>query len=201
LVSPLANIRPAFVAILAYFFLSEKLGIGQLIGIGILFISAYMLESDHHIYNIWDPIKNLFKSKYGPHYLLAIFLFSVTSILDKYVISTYLDIYTYFFLIWIFIAINFNIIHTILYGHKEVINCFKKWTYFPLLIAFFSVAANLLALKALSLTYVSLVVPILMLSTLIAVILGGSFFHERYVLFRAVVTVLMLVGALMVILL
>ena len=201
LVSPLSNIRPAFVAILAYFFLSEKLGIGQIIGIGILFISAYLLEADHHIYNLWDPLKNLFKSKYGPHYLLAILLFSVTVIFDKYIISTYLDIYTYFFFVWIFIAINFNIIHTILYGHKEVINCFKKWKYFPFLVAFFSVASNLLAFKALSLTYVSLVVPVLMLSTLFIVLLGGKFFHERYVVFRAIVTILMLIGALMVVLL
>ena len=60
-------------------------------------------------------------------------------------------------------------------------------------------AANLCALKALSLTYVSLVVPVLMLTSLFVVFLGGEYFHEKYIKFRLAVSLLMLVGAYLVI--
>ena len=97
------------------------------------------------------------------------------------------------------IAINFNIVHLIFYGYKDTINCFKKVKYLPVLVAGCSMAANLLALKALSMAYVSLVVPVLLLGTLFTVLLGGEFFHEKYVVFRLGVSLFILIGAYLVI--
>ncbi|GAG47221.1 unnamed protein product, partial [marine sediment metagenome] len=107
--------------------------------------------------------------------------------------------FTYFFFVWIFIAINFNIIHLILFGFKDTVACIKEVTYLPFIVGGFAFIANLLTLKAYSMAYVSLVVPIVMLSSLFVVIFGGRFFHERYLLFRVVVSVLMLVGACLII--
>ena len=80
------------------------------------------------------------------------------------------------------------------FGFKDTVKCFKKIHYLPFLVAVFSFASNLFALKALSMAYVSLVVPVLMVSTLLIVFFGGRFFHEKYLLFRTVVSLLMLIG-------
>jgi len=196
---PLGNIKPALVAVLAFFFLSETLGARQIVGIVILFLSAYLLESNYHFSDFLKPIKHFFSDKYSIFFVFALSLFSITAVLDKFIITNHLDVFTYFFLIWIFVATNFNIIHAVIYGHKDTINCFKKVTYLPVLVAGFSMITNLLVLKALSLTFVSLVIPILMLSSLFVVLLGGKFFHEKNIHFRLFISALMLVGAYLVI--
>jgi uncharacterized membrane protein len=200
LISPLANLRPAFVAVLAYFFLSESLGVKQMIGIGILLVSAYLLEADHHLSDFVAPIKHLMKSKESLYFIFAMFLFSIGSIFDKYIIGSKItNVFTYFFLIWVFIAINFNIVHAFLYGFKEIKACLKKTRYLPFVVALFSVAGSLFALQAISMAYVSLVMPSIILSSLMIVIFGGTFFHEKYLSYRIVISVLMILGAYLII--
>lgn len=194
LVYPLVNIKPVFVVILAYIFLSETLQIKQIIGIGLILVSAYLLESDHHFSDFFKPLKKIVTSKHDIYFLIAIFLFSVTSIFDKYIITYRMDIFSYFLLTWIFIAINFNIIHLIEFGFKDALQCFKEIHYLPLFIGFFSFASDLFALKALSLTFVSILTPVLVLTTLFVVFFGGRFFNEKYFLLRTIISLFMLIG-------
>lgn len=200
LISPLSNLRPAFVAIIAFIFLSESLGYKQIAGILIILVSAYILESNHHFSNIFEPLKHMIKSKYTLYFIFAMFLFSITAVLDKFVISTKIThVYTYFFLLWLFLAINLNIIHGLRYGLNDTIKYIKKATYLPFFVALASVLANLLMLKALSLEYVSLVIPIVLLSTLLVTLLGGKFFHEKNLVFRVIISIFMLIGAYLII--
>jgi len=199
LIFPLESFKPAFVAVLAFLFLSESITPKQIIGIIILLFSAYLLESNHNISDFTAPIKNFFKGKYNIYFTLSILMFSITSTLDKLILSNYADVFTYFFLLWIFIAINFNIIHLFEYGYKDTINCFKKTLYLPILVAALSVLKNLLVFKAISLAYVSLVTPILMLNVLFVVLLGGKFFHEKYLFFRLIISAFMLMGTYLII--
>jgi uncharacterized membrane protein len=199
LIMPLANFKPAFVAVIAFLFLSEAITQKQIIGVIILLISAYLLESNHNFSDLYAPIKNFFKTRYNLYFTFAIFLFSITAVLDKLILSNYLDIFNYLFFLWVFIAINFNIIHAVKFGYKDTIKCFKKIKYLPLLIGLLTVVKNLFALKAISLAYVSLVTPVLMLETLFVVLLGGKFFHEKFLYFRFSVASLMLIGAYLII--
>ncbi len=200
LISPWANIRPFFVAVLAFIFLNEAVTLKQAAGIFIILISAYLLESDHRISNFTGPLKHLLKSKYSLYFIFAIFLFSITSVLDRFILTTRLDnIFTYSFFIWIFIAINFNIIHGFMYGFKDNIKCLKKEKYLPVMVALCSMLSGLLAYKAFTMAYVSLVIPILMMSTLFTVLLGGRFFHEKNLLFRLGTSAIMIAGAYLII--
>ena len=199
LIAPLSNIRPGFVALLAFFFLGETIGAKEITGILIMLAAAYLLESDHHFSDFISPVRHLMKDKYSLFFIFAVFLFAINSVLNKYIITYHLDIFTYFFLTWIFIAFNFNLVHTLKYGVKDTINCFKEITYVPLLVGGLSMTMNLLALKALSLAFVSLVSPVLMLSTLFTVLIGGRFFHEQYLLFRLGAAVIMMIGAYLII--
>lgn len=200
LISPLNNLRPAFVAIIAFFFLSETLGIKEIIGIFILLAAAYILEADHHFSSLIEPFKHLLSSKYSLFYIFAVFLFSVCSIFHKFVFTNLSDnIFTYYFLLWIFTSININIIHAVKFGIKDSFTCLKKVKFYPVANASLSTAGNLLELKAITLAMVSLVQPIIMLSTLFIVLVGGKFFHEENVTFRLIVSSLMLVGAYLII--
>jgi bacterial/archaeal transporter family protein len=200
LISPLSNIRPLFVTLLATLFLSESLMFTQVAGILMILIATYLLESDHHVSNFIEPIKHLIKSKYSIFFLFATFLFSICAIFDKFILTNKItNIYTYFFFLWLFMAINFNIVHTFNYGLKDSIDCFKKCKYLAIFVALFSLTSNLLAYQSLSLANVSLVTPVLMISTLFIVLFGGKFFHEKYLFFRIFISIIMLIGAYLVI--
>jgi len=109
LIAPLGNIEPGFVALLAFFFLGESLGARKIIGLGVILVAAYLLESDHHFSDFYAPIKNLLRDKYSLYFLFAVALFSCINVVNKYVIDNHLNIFTLFLLTWVFIAINFNI--------------------------------------------------------------------------------------------
>lgn len=200
LISPLGNLRPAFIAIIAFFFLHESLRIKEITGIIIILIGAYLLESNHNLSNILEPLRNLLKSKHSLLYILASFIFSICSVLDKYIVTYKItNVFTYFFIVWFFITLNFNLIHTLVYGIKDSVKCLKQTKHLPFLVALFSAAGNIFALKAFSMAYVSLVSPVLMLTTLLVVLFGGRFFHEKYRIFRLATSALMLVGVYLVI--
>lgn len=201
LMAPLSNIKPAFVVLLAYIFLAEKLSIGQLAGIFTLLIAAYLLQSDHHMTNLLAPLKNLLKDKNAIYYLLATLLFSITALMDKYLITDLIDIYSYTIIMWIFIAINFNFMHGMIFGFKETIDCFKRQKNYTFIVGFLAMAGTIVTYQALSMTKVSLLTPVIMLRTLFVVFVGGTFFKERNIFYRTVVSLFMLGGALMVILL
>ena len=110
-----------------------------------------------------------------------------------------ITILTFLFLIWIFIALNLNIIHGIFYGFKEVEKYFMKKLYVPFLVAFLSLGTNFLYLNALQNGPVSLVTPVLMLSTLFVVLIGGKFFKEKGIVYRVIISSTMLVGTYLII--
>lgn len=197
LIAPLANIKPAFVSILAFFLLSESITLIQGIGILIILVSMYVLESDHHVSNLIHPIKNLTKDRYGLFFILAVSLFSIGSVLDKFFVND-MNIYTYGTLLWIFLAINMNIYHGITYGFKEIKSCLKE-NRLVYLVSLLSLSGWFFGLKAVSMVYVSLVTPILTLSSLLVIIFGGSFFNEKYLVFRLIMATIMLFGVYLVI--
>ncbi len=197
-VIPLHNITPGFLAVLAFLFLGETLTRNQIIGLIFLIIGAYVLETEHH-----NPLKSFLKhlrSRYVDYAIISAFIFSVTALLDKYVINLYTTPFDFLFLIWIFIAINFMIISFISHnGIKSIKNCLKTTKHIVVLTAFFSFLANASYLYALSLTYVSLVMPISKLSILISTIIGGEIFHEKGILKGAISSVIMIIGTILII--
>ncbi len=196
---PLANLKPAFVAVLAFLFLAESIHPIQIVGIGIILISAYMLEADHHFSDFLRPFREIASSKYNLYFIIAIILFSATTVLDKYVISFRTDMFSYIFWVWIFVAINFNLVHGIEFGFGETLSCFKKTHLLPLLVGGLSVVNSLFVLKALSLAYTSLVTAVLMLTTLLVVFFGGRFFHEKNLMYRVLISAFMIIGVYLVV--
>ncbi|MBW6451197.1 MAG: EamA family transporter [DPANN group archaeon] len=198
-VSPLLNFNPAIVAILAFLILGDKLTTIQISGMVILMFGAYLLETKKGNNNFIQTMKKLIALKYI-HYLGISFVFyGFSSIIDKFVLGFITPI-TYIVVIQFFIAINFVIMiylfHNRMIGIKKGIMRAGKWIF---IVAIFTTSYRLLQSQAISMAYISLVIPIKKLSTIFSTIIGGEMFHEKHLLKKTIACVVMLVGVYLII--
>ena len=197
-VSPLLNFSPAVVAVLAFFILGERITYLQLFGILLLIMGSFVLEAENH--NTKKIFTKKFKSNYFYYTFLALMLYGFCSILDKFILRTVSPL-TYIPVIHFFIAINFIILICIFHngfeGIKHGIKSAGKWVF---LVAILVTGYRLSQAQAVSMTYVSLVIPIKRMSAFFATLVGGKIFHEKNLAKRVLACVIMLVGAFLVIL-
>ncbi len=192
--SPLMNFNPAILAVLALVFLGEALSLSQIGGILLLIAGAYVLEVDHKISDLKEPIKKMFKSKYVHYIFIAMVLYAFSSVLDKIILSS-IDAFTYLVVIQLFLAVNFIIMiylfHDGWHGIKHGIQSAGKWI---LLVAVLTTSYRLLQAQATTMAYVSLVVTVKRMGSLFAVIIGGEMFHEKGLRLKILASVIMIVG-------
>lgn len=194
-VAPFFNLSPAFVAIIAFFFLGETLSINQFFGIIILIAGAYILEVDHNVHSLTTPLKKLLKSRYIHYILFVLTLLGFGSIIDKKIINSYLTPIQFLFLAALFISFHFFTFSLFKYGFKGIKEIFKKGKKDAFFSALFWMLEIFFYLKALSLQLVSLVVPIKRLNTLFTTIGGGAIFRDKGLYLKAIACIIMLFGA------
>ncbi len=199
LVSPLLNLNPAILATLAYFILGERITHAQIAGILMIMAGAYIVEINWQKHSIFEPVKAMFSSRHTRYILLSCLLYSISSICDKFALN-YVTPITYLLIIQFFIAINFTILINLFYGgFKDISIGFRHAGKSIFLIAFFTISYRLLQAWAVSLTLVSLVIPIKRLSTLFSTLAGGRLFHEKGTKRKAIACIIMLAGAYLII--
>lgn len=198
IISPLLAFDPAVVVVLAFFILGERITYLQLSGILLLIVGSYVLEAEN--YNMKKIFTRKFKSNYFYYIILALTLYGFCSILDKFILNTVSPL-TFILIIHFFIALNFivliSIFHNGFEGIKHGIKSAGKWIFF---VAILVTSYRLLQVQAISMTYVSLVIPIKRMSNLFATVVGGKIFHEKNLAKRTIACIIMLVGAFLVIL-
>jgi len=198
IVSPLMTFSPAIVVVLAFFILGEKVTSLQLFGILLLIIGSYVLEAENH--RTKKIFTKTFKSNYFYYIFLALILYSFCSIFDKFILRTVSPL-TYIPIVQFFIAINFIILICIFHngfeGIKHGVKSAGKWIF---LVAILVTSYRLAYAQAVSMTYVSLVIPIKRMSAFFATAVGGRIFHEKNLTQRILACVIMLIGASLVIL-
>ncbi|MEA3229382.1 MAG: DMT family transporter [archaeon] len=194
-VSPLLNFGPVFLVVAAYIFLNETITTVQLAGILLIVTGSYILEIDHGFQNILDPLRKMFSSRYIVYILLALILYTFSSIGDKIILNIISPI-TYIIVVQFFIAINFIVLITIfhdgIHGIKRGIRNAGKWI---LIVAILTTSYRLFQAQAVSMAFVSLVTPIKRTSTLLTTLVGGEIFHEDNLAKKAIACVIMLLGA------
>jgi len=194
--SPLLNFGPAVTTILAFLFLGEILSIWQVLGILIIIVGTYVLEIEHKSKNVLEPFKKMLKSKYILFIFFAVLLYGFSGIADRHILSNYnLNVYTYLFFVQLFIGFIYVVVISVYYGGiKEVVDGVKSlWKYVGL-VAILITLTRLAYLQAVSMAFVSLVLPIKRLSTLFVTIFGGSFFHEKALKLKIIGCIIMLLG-------
>ena len=185
-VMPLTNIRLLFVLLFGFLFLGETASGIQLIGIFGIVFGSYLLEVDGKVKNYKRPIEEFMKSKYM-HYLLLFSVFSAfSSIITKHVLTDIkpLDLLFYHFSITVVVYVFLTFV---LYGGFKDIsegwNIAGPWIF---LIAILGIAALFLLFSAYADPNgkVVLIVPLLQVSVLFNILVGGKMYHEKHIFIR-----------------
>jgi len=200
--TPLTNISPLFLLIIAYFVLGEAPTPKQYFGVFLLILGAYSLEVGITDRGFLEPIKVFLKSKIIHYMFFSLVIFSVTATFDKLIITNHTTFVTYLFLLTMFKSINFVSLEVYRFGFSEIMHDFKKD--FKLLFSdsiflFFGQLSYFFAVSFPN-AFISLIIPIKRTSTLFTTIFGGKLFHEKNLLVKVLACIIMIWGAVFILL-
>ena len=196
IVSPLTNINPILLMVASFFILGERITFVQVFGIVIFVFGMYMLESRKHD-KFLAPIKRIKKERALTFILISGIFYAVSSMLDK-VILTFTQPLKYLIVVQFFVALNFIILT--IYKYKNPMHLIKKDISGPLLLAsILTLAQRLAQFQAVSLTYVSLVIPIKRSGALVSTLIGGELFHEKDLARKLIATIIIIFAAYLII--
>ena len=199
---PILVITPGLVAFFAFILLNESLTTWQIIGLVLLLLGTYILQLSNKK-DLLEPFKIFAKSK-GHRFLLgALMIFTVTSLLDKWLLRDFkLPPYTMLAFQHLFLGINFFILTLISRKSTSTILRTMKNSWKPiLLVSAFTIVYRLTQIFAVKSGSVALVLALKRTSVFFAVVIGGQIFKEHYLLRKSIATIIMLIGAAMVIIL
>ncbi|NQU98320.1 DMT family transporter [Candidatus Woesearchaeota archaeon] len=201
-ISPLTNISPVFLLIIAYFILGESPEAKQYFGVFLLILGAYSLEVGITNKGLLEPIKIFLKSKIIHYVIFSMVVFSITATFDKFIITNYTNFQTHFFLLMIFTSINYMLVDSYRFGYREIIIGLKKDFKFHLGSSIFLFLGNFFYFSAVSFPSapISLLIPLKRTSTLFTTIFGGKLFHEENLLVKVLACIIMIWGAVFILL-
>jgi len=203
---PLISFLPAIVAVLSFIILKETLRLNHLLGIGLLAIGAYGLESTTKHFDLLGPFRVIFKSRYIHFIFIALALYSVSRVLERFMLfsSTSLKVspFTLMFFTIVFSTVTVAVILLISKRKISHIKASFKRSYIVILIVsllFFAGKITRLFAVSLPVENVGMVSAVVQLSILISVLLGGEIFHEGSRFKRIMTTLIMLAGVYLVV--
>jgi drug/metabolite transporter (DMT)-like permease len=197
---PLLALTPGFVAVFAFLILGESLKTIEVIGLVFLIAGTFILESKN-LKELVFPFNVFFKSKYHRYIILALLLFTASSILDKLLlIKLNLSPISLTAFQHIYFAILFSIIFLISSRKTKIDSVgFKKenigWI---ALISLLTIGYRYTQIVAVSLASVALVLAIKRTSVFWATVIGGKIFNDKDLLKRSIAAILILVGAILI---
>jgi len=197
---PLLALTPGFIAVFAFIFLGEALKTAEVVGLIILMLGTYILESGNSTKIIF-PFSILLKSKYHRFVILALLLFTASSILDKLLlIKLNLSPISLTAFQHIYFAIMFSIIFFVFRKKTEPLpNITNKinlgWI---ALISVLTIGYRYTQVVAIGLASVALVLAVKRTSVFWATIIGGKIFSDKDLLKRSIAAVLILIGAILI---
>jgi drug/metabolite transporter (DMT)-like permease len=199
-VSPLLVLRPAFIALLAFVFLGESLTRLQAAGILLLVAGTYVLET-HKADTLLGPIRELWSSKYVHFVILALFIYSCTALVDRYLLANMgVDPFAFIGLIHLFIMVNFMVMIAVFHdGFTGIKNGFRAGGFALLAVGLLTFAYRFASTMAVNQMFVGLVAPVTSLSAFFTTFIGGELFHEKNLARKTVACCIMLLGAAMVV--
>lgn len=197
---PLLALTPGFVAIFAFILLGESLRMMEIVGLIFLIAGTYILENKNT--NIfYFPFTVFYKSKYHRFILIALLLFTASSILDKLLlIKLNLSPISLTAFQHIFFAALFSIAY-IFFRSKEPsdsIRVEKSNFGWIVLISLFTIGYRFAQIAAISLASVALVLAIKRTSVFWATLIGGKIFNDEDLLKRSIAAILILIGAILI---
>jgi bacterial/archaeal transporter family protein len=198
---PLLALTPGFVAVFAFGFLGEALSIAETAGLLLLIGGVYM----HGIsakQKLLDPFKKFFTARGHQYVLAALALFTVTSLLDRVILTNYnMAPEAYMVFENLFFAIIIPVAFFIAGGKpKGAFKAAKSSGKMILMLAAVTIVyryAHILGVKASH--SVALALAVKRVSVFIAVIIGGVLFREHSIKRRIIATAMLVIGTLLIV--
>jgi len=196
---PLLILTPGLVAIFAYLTLGESLSNYEILGLILMTAGTYVLGLRKN-QKIFDPFKILIKNKGTIYILLALFLFTITSILDKALLKNFkVSVNALMGYQHLFLAIFFIVILIFSKERLEIKETLKRSKYPILILAAITIIYRYFHILAIKESSVALALSIKRISVFFAVLVGGTLFKEKKLIRKIIATVLMVIGALIII--
>lgn len=194
---PLLALTPGFIAVFAFFLLGESLKFSEVVGLILLMLGSFLLESQNGK-NFVLPLSVFIKSKYHRFIILALLLFSASSILDKFLLVKMnlspisLTAFQHFYF-----AALFGIIYFLFRKKTEPIKTFisKDNVLWIALISLLTIGYRFSQVAAVGMASVALVLAIKRTSVFWATVIGGKIFNDKDLLKRSIAAILIVIGA------
>jgi drug/metabolite transporter (DMT)-like permease len=197
---PLLALTPGFVAVFAFLILGESLKSLEVIGLVLLIVGSFILESKN-IKEFVFPFNIFLRSKYHRFIILALLLFTASSILDKLLlIKLNLSPISLTAFQHLYFAIIFSLIY-FFFKRKEAVtpvNIKKDNLGWIALISVLTIGYRYTQIVAVSLASVALVLAIKRTSVFWATVIGGKLFNDKDLLKRSIAAILILLGAILI---
>ncbi len=197
---PLLALTPGFVAVFAFLFLGESLKTIEVIGLVFLIAGSFILESKNSK-GLFSPFIIFFKSKYHRFILIALLLFTASSILDKLLlIKLNLSPISLTAFQHIYFAMFFSIFYLFFRnkGTTAPVRINKNTLGWIALISIITIGYRFTQIVALSMASVALVLAIKRTSVFWATLIGGKIFNDKNLLRRSIAAILILIGAILI---
>jgi len=198
---PLLVLTPGFIAIFGFIFLGESLSLVQIAGLCLLMIGTYVLCL-HENEKIITPFVRLAKEKVYKFILTALVLFTASSLLDRFIlVKQGLTPPAFIFFQHVFFAAIFLVIFLFSKDKMPRLKLTLKHSWYLVLsLAVITIIyryTEILAVKAAPATALAIVLK--RLSVLFAVIIGGKLFNEKHLLRKTIATIILIIGAVLVV--
>ncbi len=194
---PVMAISPMVIAVLAFIFLGESLKPLEIAGIVLISIGTYSLELKKGE-GVLYPFSVLAGSKHHRYLLTALALISISSVIDKALLSnfklppvTFLVFQNFFFFVIFFVIV-------LITGKGRSFAVNKNVLILIVVIAVVTVLYRWAQIEATKIAPVGLVISVKRLSVLFASIAGAQLFKEGDYVRRAIATILIVGGAMMI---
>jgi drug/metabolite transporter (DMT)-like permease len=193
--APLFLLSPFITALLAFVVLNESLTDLQLVGMLLLAIGTYVLETKN-MRDIRGFVAHFFGDHYARLILLGLCFYAITSTIDRVILGTWgVPAMLFVGIIHLFIFLNF--FAYFLWQRRSLSNVWgemkRSWKLLTL-VALLTVGYRLAYSFAISLAAVALVVAIKRSSSLFTTVIGGELFHDHALLRKSVACAIMIVG-------
>lgn len=199
-VLPLLVLTPGLVAFFAWLLLGEVLSVMEIMGLVLLSLGVYVLQFKKGKWGL-QSFKRLFTERARLFIGTALLLFTVSSIMDKLVVGQY-HVMSLTFLVYQHIIVMLVFLIARLFKGTQYYSeaPWRTIWYWVVGIAVLSLCYRYLQIEAVKQGPVALVLAVKRTSVFMAAVIGGTLFKERDLIKRWIGTLIMILGALLIIL-
>jgi drug/metabolite transporter (DMT)-like permease len=197
---PLLALTPGFVAVFAFLFLGEELKFYEVLGLISLIAGTYILESKN-LKEILFPLNVFFKSRYHQYILVALLLFTASSVMDKLLVAKMsltpisLTAFQHVYFAVLFFIIYFAFRSKLENDSPQINKTDVLWI---LLISVLTIGYRYTQIVSISLASVALTLAVKRTSVLWATIIGGKIFKDTNLLKKTIAVLFILLGAILI---